>query len=246
MRAAIISDIHGNMEALNAVCERLKDLEVEEVWCLGDMVGYGPNPNECVERIKELCRLPSDEMMIVLGNHDEAALGGDISFFNPRAQAAAIWTREHLSEENKEFLRSLPLVLEREDALLVHASPYEPGVWHYIMGVHDAAYAFTHFEARVCFVGHSHYPLVAELADLEISMVEGDDVGLAEDRRYVVNVGSVGQPRDRDPRACFVIYEPDGDHLSFHRVEYDISACQEKILAAGLPTMLAERLETGF
>jgi diadenosine tetraphosphatase ApaH/serine/threonine PP2A family protein phosphatase len=246
MRAAIISDIHGNLEALTAVAARLESLKVDEVWCLGDIVGYGPNPNECVEIARKLCALPSDETAIVLGNHDEAAIGGDISFFNPRAQAAALWTRENLSEESLEFIRGLPLSLERRDALLVHASPYEPKVWHYIMGVHDAAYAFAHFETRICFVGHSHYPLVAELEDMEIGMVEGEKIDLVEGGRYVVNVGSVGQPRDRDPRACFVTYEPDGNLLSFHRVEYDISACQEKILAAGLPAMLAERLETGF
>jgi len=114
------------------------------------------------------------------------------------------------------------------------------------MGVHDAAYAFAHFDRRICFVGHSHYPLVAELLNLEIAMVEGDEIALEEGRRYLVNVGSVGQPRDRDPRSCFATYDPEENLLSFHRVEYDIAACQEKILAAGLPAMLAERLEIGF
>lgn len=246
MKAGIISDIHGNLEALRAVERELDELGVDEIWCLGDIVGYGPNPNECVTKVQEMCRQRSGELIIVLGNHDEACIGGDISFFNPRAQAAALWTRSELSEENQEFLRSLPLVLERSDALLVHASPHEPEVWHYIMGIHDAAYAFGHFSHRVCFVGHSHYPLVAELEGTVIHLVEGEEVEFQAESRYLVNVGSVGQPRDRDPRACFVTYEPEKDLVTFCRAEYDVVACQEKILNAGLPAMLAERLEIGF
>jgi len=246
MKVAVISDIHGNLEALRAVERTIDSLAVDEVWCLGDIVGYGPNPNECVARVRELCRQTDGSMMVVFGNHDEASIGGDISFFNPRAQAAALWTRSELSPESREFLVSLPLNLERADTLLVHASPYEPELWHYIMGIHDAAYAFTHFNHRVCFVGHSHYPLVGELDGAVIRLVEGQRIPLGPGRRYLINVGSVGQPRDRDPRACFVILEPDDNLVTFHRVEYDVSACQEKILKAGLPAMLAERLEIGF
>jgi diadenosine tetraphosphatase ApaH/serine/threonine PP2A family protein phosphatase len=246
MKVGIISDIHGNLEALGAVERELEALGVDEVWCLGDIVGYGPNPNECVTRVQDLCTLSSGELMIVLGNHDEASVGGDISFFNPRAQKAALWTRDQLSEENRDFLHSLPFKLERSDALLVHASPYEPDIWHYVMGIHDAAHAFAHFEHRACFVGHSHYPLVAELDGSVIRMVEGAEIELQPENRYLINVGSVGQPRDRDPRACFVTYEPKKNLATYCRVEYDVSACQEKILHAGLPAMLAERLEIGF
>jgi diadenosine tetraphosphatase ApaH/serine/threonine PP2A family protein phosphatase len=246
MKAGIISDIHGNLEALLAVERELNKLGVDEVWCLGDVVGYGPNPNECVAKVQEMCRQPSGELVIVFGNHDEASLGGDISFFNPRAQTAALWTRSELSAESEEFLGSLPLSLERSGALLVHASPYEPGLWHYIMGIHDAAHAFDHFDHRICFVGHSHYPLVAELDGTVIRVVEDLEIKLQKKNRYLVNVGSVGQPRDRDPRACFVVYQPEKGLVTFCRAEYDVAACQEKILKAGLPAMLAERLEIGF
>lgn len=246
MKAAVISDIHGNLEALVAVEQALGDLGADEVWCLGDIVGYGPNPNECVDRVRELCHRPGGDLIIVLGNHDEASIGGDISFFNPRAQAAALWTRSELTRECREFLGSLPLNLERDDALLVHASPFEPQLWHYIMGIHDAAYAFAHFNHRICLVGHSHYPLVAELDGGVIRLLEGSEIPLRPGCRYLINVGSVGQPRDRDPRACFVTYEPDRNLATFHRVEYDVGTCQGKILKAGLPAMLAERLSIGF
>ncbi len=248
MKVAVISDIHGNLEALEAVESSIRSEGVDRVWCLGDIVGYGPNPRECLAHVRALC--PYDEQLgiepIVLGNHDDAAIGGDISLFNPRAKDAALWTRDTLTEDEKEFLRHRVMGLSINGALLVHASPDHPKEWHYVIGLQEAVAAFPLFREKVCFVGHSHYPFAAKLCDNKVSVIHETEFVLEDGYRYLINVGSVGQPRDRDIRACYVVFDTDQSLIRYVRVEYDIEACQLKIMKAGLPGFLAERLGIGY
>jgi predicted phosphodiesterase len=249
MKIGIISDIHGNLEALERVRDFLRSEGTDRVWCLGDIVGYGPNPNECVDLVWDICapEKSSDECVIVLGNHDEASLGGDITFFNERARAAIEWTREELTADRKEKLRQLPLeICPVPDILLVHASPCRPGDWHYVVGPYDIAAAFRHFEQHLCFIGHSHYPIAARLGRNRPTLETADRIVLDPDKRYLINVGSVGQPRDRNPRLCAVILDTEAKTIQYCRLEYDIRSVQEKILSAKLPEFLALRLEGGF
>ena len=247
MRYGIISDIHANLEALDAELGALRELGAERFVCLGDVVGYGASPNECVERVREI----ADE--VLAGNHDHAAVDlCGINAFNPYARAAVIWTRRTLTPENINWLRTRPYTHNFGSGLLaVHASPCSPPEWDYILGVEDARLQFDCFAERGCFVGHSHLPFVAlrdpgggvELRGLGGSFVPGDG------RRFIVNVGSVGQPRDGDRRASGCLVEdlgPDrGVELTLVRSEYDVAAAQQKIIDAGLPAVLAHRLSSG-
>ena len=231
---AVISDIHGNLEALRAVVARGEELGVDEWICLGDIVGYGANPNECLELTRNLCRV------ILLGNHDEAAMGGgDLSYFNPWAAEAILWTRRALDPSWKMFLRALPLHHETEFATFVHSTPIMPERWDYILDAEDALANADGFYTPFCFVGHSHRPGIYELPPLHGS----------DQPRWMVNVGSVGQPRDGDPRACMVLIRDEDagrEGIELVRVEYDIETARRKILLAGLPEILAERLRVGL
>ncbi len=244
---AVISDIHGNLEALDAV---LADIEAREtgsggkrpVLFLGDAAGYGPNPNECIEKIRKVI------FHGIAGNHDRAATGQTgISNFNLYAQESIRWTTGILSPENKAFLEGLPLVcqMEEEGLFLVHGSPYEPEKWHYLLYFSQASVNFEHFEEKVCLIGHSHLPFVMERSPSGqlIAYRDGADLDKAG-CRYIINAGSVGQPRDGDPRACYLLLS--GARAEFVRVSYDIEATQQKMRAAGLPTPLIERLQRGL
>ncbi len=241
MKYAIISDIHGNLEALQSVLKEIEGKEVDSILCLGDVIGYGPNPNECVELIKE------NADIVLAGNHDHAPLGKiDISYFNPWARSAIEWTREQLTDESREFLLSLPLKTEVDGFTIVHSTPYNPHEWNYIITIGDAIKNFPEFENQVCFIGHSHVPM-------GISLSEGDDCRVVKDNplkmnkklRYIINVGSVGQPRDLDPRAAFGIYDNSKMEYRLCRVDYDVAETQRKINESELPPFLAERLEVG-
>lgn len=241
MTLAVLSDVHGNYQALQAVLHDVRERGVNEIFFLGDAVGYGPQPGECLRVLEDV----SSE--VVVGNHDHAAIGlTDIDYFNPVARMAIIWTAGMLTAEEEEVLASWPLAStpEGRDMFLVHGTPYEPEKWYYLRNAQDAARAFKHFDQRLCLVGHSHVPLIAELAkDGEIYGYEGEVI-FREGARYIVNVGSVGQPRDRDPRAAYALV--DKDVVSIVRVQYNINATQLLMADAGLPEPLIERLSYGI
>lgn len=239
-RVLILSDIHGNKAALDAV---LADAgAADTIWCLGDMIGYGPEPSACLAWVRDHCDL------VLSGNHDYAAFDDDVlAAFNPAATIAARWTRAQLSAKEIAYLASLPSRLDFEEACLAHGSPADP-IWTYLLTVIDAADAFDAFPQPLCFVGHTHIPacFAARAGTiLRASPVTGEPFPLARGR-YIVNPGSVGQPRDRDPRAAYLWYDPDTNTATWHRVAYDIVVTQEQIRAAGLPERLAERLARGM
>lgn len=236
---AVISDIHGNLEALEAVLSDLPE-GVERVYCLGDVIGYGASPDECCDLVREW------EMPTLSGNHDLAVtdLSTDLNWFNPVAAAAVLWTREHLSEENAEFLRTRPRMMQNRDALFVHGSIRDPD--EYIINTAAARENLAILESEypgvpVCFFGHTHVKTVVPTPDADA--MENGVLDLGKDGPYLVNPGSVGQPRDGDTFASYVLAE--GNRVSYRFVEYDIEKAQAKIRAAGLPDMLAERLAVG-
>jgi diadenosine tetraphosphatase ApaH/serine/threonine PP2A family protein phosphatase len=248
MKIAFISDIHANLEALNVVLSDLALEEVDHIVCLGDVVGYGPDPNSCVDLIRDTCGVT------VLGNHDQAALGLlSTEYFNEYAKTSTQWTSDALAEGSREFLENLPLSVDFHGLRLVHSSPLNPENWTYVLTLDEARRQFEGFTERLCFIGHSHLPIVLEEEG------EGDEkncqairypseepLELLHDRRYIINVGSVGQPRDRDPRAAYVWYDSELDVVCLKRIEYSVEAVQQKILDAGLPSFLASRLAHGM
>ena len=240
MRYAILSDVHGNLEALRAVLADCAD-DADAVLCLGDTVGYGADPLPCVELVAERAQA------VVGGNHEHAVAGRmDLAWFNRYARAAAEWTRERLDDDHRAYLGALPLVREVADATLVHASPAQPEEWDYLVTAEDGFAVFGHFATRWCFVGHSHVPGAWSLGSSGPEHHPGaTEVTLERGRRYIVNVGSVGQPRDRDPRAAYALWDVDAGRVTIRRVAYDVAAARGKILAAGLPRFLADRLAVG-
>ncbi|OQY29162.1 MAG: hypothetical protein B6244_04815 [Candidatus Cloacimonetes bacterium 4572_55] len=240
MKIAIISDIHGNLEALETVLSHINKQKVDKIVCLGDIVGYGSNPNECAEIIREKCQLA------LAGNHDFAAADKtDISYFNPYAKEAVMWTRRKLTPENLEYISNLPLDYYEEERIFVHAIPSNPGSWGYIMSNMEASREFRFFAHKVCFVGHSHSPVVIEYKDNRCKFIRRPEFHFEDDKRYIVNVGSVGQPRDGDPKACYITYDVDSRYVQYYRLKYDLETTQKKIHLAGLPKNLANRLEFG-
>ena len=213
--------------------------------CLGDLVGYGAEPGACVDTIAERA------VAMVGGNHEHGAAGlMSLDWFNAAARAAALWTRQQLSPATLAWLGSRPLSARVDDATLVHASPQRPEEWDYLLSAEDGFEAFGAFDTRVCFVGHSHRPAVWSLGssgpDHEGRFAAWPvEVPLLDGRRYVINVGSVGQPRDRDPRAAYAIWDLEARRVSIRRVVYDHRAAATRILAAGLPRILADRLASG-
>lgn len=208
---------------------------------VGDVVGYGADPVACVETLVER------DARLVAGNHEYGVTERlDLRWFNPAARAAALWTATRLDDRHRAFLAVLPLALEVEDALLVHASPREPEAWAYLMTAEEGFQAFSAFTTRLCFVGHSHWPGVWSVGPAGRQFEPGpEEVRLQPGWRYLVNVGSVGQPRDRDPRACYAVWDAEAGRIAFHRVAYDLLTAREKILRAGLPRYLGDRLVHG-
>ncbi len=240
MKYAVLSDVHANMDALEAVTESIRAAGLEVVVCLGDVVGYGPEPEVAVRAIRKLAK------PVILGNHDRAAFTeGAEARFNEWAEDAIRWTREQLSEDSLSFLSALELSGVYDGTRLTHATPSNPSSWSYVMDEHDAQAAFEGFEEQLCLIGHTHEPAFFELKDGIATEIEGDSVVMESGRRYIVNVGSVGQPRDGDPRAAYAVVDPDELAVEIVRVEYDATATARKILKAGLPLYLAERLTHG-
>ena len=243
MRIGVVSDIHSNLAALETVVAAMQPMD--EVWCLGDIVGYGPQPNECVSTLRGLKHLA------VAGNHDWAATGRmGVEEFNPYAAAAALWTRDQLAPDTRDYLVGLPIRLTSGDFTLAHGSPRDP-LWEYLLGASSAGANFAHFEGPFCLVGHTHVPAIFTRADdrrvLARRIVGDEDVPLDQPgSRYILNPGSVGQPRDGDSRAAFLVVDTDRRLASWRRVVYPIEPTQERMRRAGLPPELIERLDLGL
>lgn len=243
MRVLVISDIHGNYHALQAV---LKDAgEVDETWCLGDMVGYGPEPNLCVERIRDI-----PQLTCLLGNHDVAVLGRmPLSAFNGDARRSLEYQLKVIYADNIDFLKTLPdTVKVRGEVTMAHGSPRDP-VWEYIINSLSARLNFDYFDTPFCFVGHSHLQSMFHLNEENNRIMLGapkPDEPFEMKPRTIFNPGSVGQPRDRDSRAAYAIYETDKRIWEPRRVEYDIPAVQKRIRELGLPEKHAARLAEGW
>lgn len=234
---AVLSDIHSNLEALQAVLEFLYQKNITQIYCTGDLVGYGPNPNEVIEIIRQR-KIPC-----CLGNHDAAVINKtSIAYFNNYASTAVLWTKERITTENLLFLQTLPYQIELDDYLLVHSSPSEPPAWKYIFSLYDAEEEFSFFQQKVCFVGHSHVPGI--FSD-KMKQLHSKNVELTRGEKYVINVGSVGQPRDGDPRACVLLFDEEKYIASIHRIGYDVDRVKWKIIQAGLPEYLGIRLTSG-
>lgn len=236
MKYGIFSDVHSNLEALDAVLAALAREKVEKYLSLGDTIGYAANPNECMERIRQL------PLVAVAGNHDLAAIGHKIlDCLQDAAREAVEWTAPQLTQENKAWIRTLPLVAQEEEAALVHGSLVEPEEFNYTLNLSDIAKNFALMQTPLCFVGHSHHPWIME----EGAQSAVRSITYQKEKKYLINAGSVGQPRDGDNRASFCIWDSGTKRIELKRVEYDIRAVQRKIRAAGLPERFAERLEVG-
>jgi diadenosine tetraphosphatase ApaH/serine/threonine PP2A family protein phosphatase len=239
MRIAILSDLHANLEATEAVLADARDRNCTDYVCLGDVVGYNANPHECVEIVQKL------EGPVVKGNHDEqASLEESSRDFNPLAEMAINWTREKLSDADKQWLRELPFTRQVQDFTIVHATLDTPERWDYVFNTLDAVPSFTRQHTTLCFFGHTHVAGAFVRHD-GVKRVKVDKLTIEPAKKYFINTGSVGQPRDGDWRAAYCIYHVDKNVVEQRRVKYDLATAQEKIIKAGLPRLLAERLKLG-
>lgn len=243
MRYAILGDIHGNLSALRTVLEDIARANVDRVFSVGDVVGYGAAPSQCISLLREL------EVEVVKGNHDAACVGElDMTFFNPYARAAVEWTREHLSEEELRWLEGLPLTRTTEHCSIAHGTFAHPERFDYVQSPTDADPSLDLLERPVCFVGHTHVPVTilrTEDDPLRTGYTIESSIDLSDSVRALVNVGSVGQPRDEDSRTGWALYDASSRTVEIRRLEYDIEQEASRIRAAGLPPMLADRLYLG-
>jgi predicted phosphodiesterase len=239
MKFAIIADIHANLDAFQVVLEDCKKQQVTHYACLGDVVGYNANPKECLDIVRAM------NMPCVKGNHDEYCSSEEhLEGFNPAAAEAVNWTRKQLTEDDRQWLRELKYTRMVTNFTIVHATLDGPQRWGYVFDKLAAAASFTYQNTSVCFFGHTHVPV----AFMKDSMVRGGTYSkfkLEPGKKYFVNVGAVGQPRDNNPKAAYVVYDTNEATIELRRLDYDIAAAQKKILAAGLPERLAERLAYG-
>ncbi|MDX6766587.1 MAG: metallophosphoesterase family protein [Candidatus Methylacidiphilales bacterium] len=241
MKVALISDIHSNLEALEAVLEDCRKQGLEEFVCLGDIVGYGADPGPCVERIMAL-KCPA-----LKGNHDEeASSNAPLGAYSELAQAGMAYSREVLSREHKKWLGSRPMKLKLHGASMVHSSLFEPEEWHYIIDGLSAELHFMNQKMQVCFYGHTHVPCFWEKIDEVVLNLSPKSVTVHKGPYYLFNVGSVGQPRDKNNKACYAIWNPVEQKVTYRRVPYDYEKTQKKIRQAGLPKRLATRLAEGY
>ena len=245
MRVAVLSDVHSNQPALEAVLAATETAAVDQVWCLGDVVGYGAQPDACAALIRERCEV------CLVGNHDLAVLGGlDTSSFSDPAAAAVAWTQANASEETFEFLRGLEPEATRDGVAMFHASPRDP-IWEYVLSVEQAEAGLDALEERIGLIGHSHISLFFTRPEQSrTGQTQGAQAGDGAvldlgSGSWLLNPGSAGQPRDGDPRGAWLELDTEQWTARFHRVEYDVAAAAEAIFAAGLPSPLAERLGAG-
>lgn len=246
MRTLIVSDLHSNHDALRAVLNHVRRKRFDQVICLGDFVGYGGQPNQVLDRMRQL----RAEKLYVRGNHDRVAAGLDPGdAFNHAARSAALWTKDHLSRVNRAFLRNLPIgpLMEKSGVMVCHGSPLDED--HYLFGEGDAYEVLSRYDVPVIFFGHTHLPAVfglTSMGDLSARIYRREAiVQLNPENRYLINPGSVGQPRDRNPEASCAIFDREKYSVQFVRVPYDIDRAQAAILKAGLPRVLADRLRIG-
>jgi predicted phosphodiesterase len=242
MQVLIISDIHGNRSALEAVLEKAG--KVDAVWCLGDIIGYGPDPNDCVSIVRDLPNL-----ICLRGNHDSAVIGlTSKDKFNHSAQFVLEWTDEQLNPVHRQYLQSLSPQAVIDNVTLAHGSPRDP-IWEYIMDVYTATANFEYFSTPYCFVGHSHLPVLYYLKNgkklANVTFVFPDDTTKLPEK-CIVNPGSVGQPRDHDARAAYTIYDTEKNTWTQYRAAYDISEVQERMSRVGLPIEYIQRLDMGW
>ncbi len=243
MRYAIVADIHANLAAFMAVLVDIERRgEVEEMWCLGDVVGYGPDPHECVELLRQANHI------CVVGNHDLAAVGRiDTSEFNPDAVAACEWTARQLTPRDVDYIKGLPLVIDKDDFTLVHGSPREP-IWEYVLSISGAKENFAYFKSKFCLLAHTHVPLVFSYGgtgSCSFSQFSTNEELVLGNDRLIINPGAVGQPRDGDPRASYAIYDSETNQIKLYRVTYDVATTQARMVEQKLPMRLVARLSHG-
>jgi len=241
VQIALISDIHGNLEALVSVLNQIEKLRVDEIHCLGDVVGYGCNPIECLNLIDKNAKVK------LMGNHEYAILGHiSTDTYTAIAKMSTEWTRNTLTDREFSIISDFKMKKSFDNILMVHASPYENDYWRYILTPEEAYRAFEDISEKICFYGHSHIPMIFTESSSGLPRRQvGHDFDPFEESRYLVNIGSVGQPRDNDPRACFVTFDTESQDIKYHRVEYDINKAQSKMTKAKLPEMLINRLAVG-
>jgi len=243
MRYGIFSDIHSNLEAFNKVIEAYKKESIDTYLCVGDIVGYGANPNECIEKTKALTNI------VVAGNHDWACVDlFSVEYFNPYAKEAVFWTKQHLDQEKRYFLEALRLVYRNENLTLVHGTLDDPGEFNYMTDSHAALETFGLQETAISFVGHSHVAGIFILDKGNRLRYRQDDlshINIEDGNKYIANVGSVGQPRDNDPRAAYCVFDTEKKELQIKRIAYDVEAARKKIIGSGLPKFLGDRLLVG-
>jgi len=240
MKYAILGDIHSNLEALQAVLAHARAQHCTHFVCLGDVVGYGPNPRECLDIVRGL------NCPVVIGNHDEyCGTTLDLTGFNPMAADAIKWTREQLTDADRDWLHNLKYHRQVESFTVVHATLDLPEKWAYVFDKLAAASSFSYQRTAVCFNGHTHVPVAFVRAPTGIQGGLYSRIRVEVGRKYFINAGSVGQPRDRNPKAAYATFDLVNNTIELHRVEYDIAAVQKKIIKAGLPVSCADRLEQG-
>ncbi len=237
---AVLGDIHSNIEALSAVVEDARSRSVTDFVCVGDIVGYNANPNECVDLIREL------NCFTVRGNHDHyCAYDESLDDFHPMAASVIAWTRRQLVGDRAQWLKALPLHAFHQGLTLVHSTLDMPERWGYVFDSIEAESHFFYQNTQICFHGHTHVPVIFQKHGANVVRYDPQNIHVSLGRKYFVNTGSVGQPRDNDSRASYCIYDPTQREIQFHRVEYDVQAAQEKIRKAGLPERLAQRISLG-
>jgi predicted phosphodiesterase len=241
MRYAFISDIHSNIEAFESVLADMEREKPDRILFLGDIVGYGPNPNECIDKLLQVADVSLG------GNHDWAVVGKTPDdYFNPFAKAAVDWTGKALREDSKDFLLRTKASGSFDGFQVAHATPFNPEEWRYIMSHKEALENYSSIEDKLCFIGHSHQPMIIEYRDpATVKVYREQKFQFRPENKYIVNVGSVGQPRDTNVKACWGLYDSDENTFEYHRVAYDIASVQKKMEAVGLPRYLIERLAQG-
>lgn len=242
MKFIIFSDIHSNLESLQSFCRVTESVLHDKKVCLGDIVGYNADPNPVVEWVRDKTDFA------LAGNHDYSVLNKtDPNYLNPAAYQASLWTRRNLTNSNKDFLNTLPIEKEEDGIYWVHSSPFEPKKWHYVSTKKSAEKNFNYFDQAICFVGHSHLPGIFEKnKNNKVYSHDTTKEELDPESRYIINVGSLGQPRDGNPDPVFVFYDSVSHIVKFFRFSYDLFSTQQKIIACGLPYILADRLKKGL